>query len=209
MKSEYAQYGCGFSSPETWTNFDSSLTLYFERIPLLGTFYTKNSSRFPKNVEFGNIIDGLPVSSDSCKGVYCSHVIEHLSLEEMRVALVNTFEILKSGGCFRCVLPDLEYAIKQYNQNSSPDSALAFLRQIEMGKEKKRSKKLWSMLLESMSNSQHFWMWDYKSIASELEKVGFINIRRAEFGDAADLVFNDVEDETRWLNCLGVECYKP
>jgi hypothetical protein len=111
MKSDYIQHSCGFSSPEAWTNFDSSLTLYFERIPLLGSLYTKNSSRFPKNIEFGNIVDGLPVSSDSCKGVYCSHVIEHLSLEETRIALVNTFAILESGGCFRCVLPDLEYAI--------------------------------------------------------------------------------------------------
>jgi predicted SAM-dependent methyltransferase len=207
MKSEYTQYGCGFSSPETWTNFDSSLTLYFERIPLLGSLYTKNSSRFPKNVEFGNIVNGLPVSLNSQKGVYCSHVIEHLSLEEMRIALANTFKILKSGGCFRCVLPDLEYAIQQYNQNPSPNAALSFLRQIEMGREK-RSKRFKSIVLELVSNSEHHWMWDYKSIAQELENVGFTNIRRAEFGDAADPVFNDVEDKTRWLNCLGVECYK-
>jgi ubiquinone/menaquinone biosynthesis C-methylase UbiE len=208
MKNKYVQYGCGFSSPETWTNFDSSSTLYFEKIPLIGNLYTKNSSRYPKNVEYGNIIKGLPISFDSCQGVYCSHVIEHLSLEDMRLALSNTFKILKSGGYFRCVLPDLEYAINQYNQDSSPDAAISFLRQIEMGKEN-RPKKLMSIILDSLSSHEHLWMWDHKSIARELEKVGFINIRRAEFGDAADPVFNDVEDKTRWLNCLGIECYKP
>ena len=63
-------------------------------------------------------------------------------------------------------------------------------------------------MLEWFGNSQHLWMWDYKSISSELETTGFINIRRAKFGDSIDPMFKDVEDEGRWVNCLGVECRK-
>jgi len=209
MNNEYVQYGCGMSAPKSWKNFDASPTLRFERMPIIGKLYTKNSSRFPENVEFGDIVRGLPVTTDSCIGVYCSHILEHLCLEDFREALKNTYKILKYGGCFRLVLPDLEYSIKQYldNSNSSTDASLSFLRETYLGKEK-RSRGLKGFIAEWLGNSQHLWMWDYKSISLELKNEGFTNIRRANFGDSTDLMFNDVEDEGRWINCLGVECTK-
>jgi len=110
--SYYVQYGCGWSAPVGFRNFDASPTLRFERLPLLGKLYTKNNSRFPENVEYGDIVKGLPVPPTSCEAVYCSHVLEHLSLDDFRKALRNTHRILKSGGTFRLVVPDLDYSIK-------------------------------------------------------------------------------------------------
>ena len=53
------QYGCGFSSPNKWINFDASPTLRFEQIPVLGKLLTRRSShktsRFPKNMKYGNM----------------------------------------------------------------------------------------------------------------------------------------------------------
>lgn len=207
MNNEYVQYGCGLSAPKKWRNFDASLTLRFERIPIIGKLYIKNDSRFPQNVEFGDIVRGLPVPNNSCKGVYCSHILEHLSLEDFRQALVNTHKMIKCGAYFRLVLPDLEYSIKKYVNDSSTDAAPAFLRETSLGKEK-RSRGLKEFAQEVLGNSQHLWMWDYKSIAQELKNAGFINIRRAEYGDATDTMFREVEDDGRWKNCLGVECKK-
>lgn len=51
-------------------------------------------------------------------------------------------------------------------------------------------------------------MWDYKSIVPELEKAGFINIRRAHFGDSEINAFSEVESLGRWENCLGVQAKK-
>ncbi len=42
--------------------------------------------------------------------------------------------------------------------------------------------------------------------SEELAEAGFVDIRRAEFGDASDPNFRDVEDEGRWVECLGVDC---
>lgn len=207
MTNEYVQYGCGWSAPESWRNFDASPTLRFERIPIIGKLYTKNNSRFPINVEFGDIISGLPVLENSSKGVYCSHILEHLSLEDFRLALRNTYKILRADGFFRLVLPDLEYSIKQYVDDSSVNASLFFLKETYLGKEK-RDQSLKGLISEWLGNSQHLWMWDYKSISQELANVGFIDIRRAKFGDSTDLMFKNVEDEGRWLNCLGVECKK-
>ena len=101
MVSKYVQYGCGFSAPESWENFDASPTLYFERIPVVGRFYTKNRIRFPVNVQFGNIVNGLPFENNSIRGIYCSHILEHLSLEDFRSALKNTYKILELDGICR------------------------------------------------------------------------------------------------------------
>jgi predicted SAM-dependent methyltransferase len=207
-KDQYIQYGCGYSSaPIGWRNFDASNTLRFERIPLIGRLYTKNEVRFPENVEYGDIVKGLPVASDSCKGIYCSHVLEHLSLNDFRIALSNTYKTLQSGGIFRLVLPDLEYSARQYLSDSSTDAAYTFMRETFLGIES-RPRNLKGFILSWLGNSQHLWMWDYKAIAQELQNAGFIDVRNASFGDSLDTMFLGVENPDRWANCLGVECKK-
>ena len=207
-ENQYIQYGCGLSAPKEWRNFDASPTLRFERIPVVGKMYTRNEARFPDTIEYGDIVKGLPIANGYCKGVYCSHVLEHLALQDFRVALKNTFKVLSSGGIFRLVVPDLEYSIKKYVNDNSSEAAFDFLRETSLGKEK-RAKGVKGFFLEWVGNSQHLWMWDYNSIEKELAKVGFVNIRRASFGDATDEMFKYVEKSNRWNNCLGVECSKP
>ena len=204
----YVQYGCGWSAPVEWRNFDTSPTLRFERLPLIGQRYTKNESRFPRNVEYGDIVKGLPVPADSCSGVYCSHVLEHLSLEGFGIALRNTLRILRPGGTFRLVLPDLEYLARQYLSNSAHEAAVVFMRETGLGRER-RATGLRDFIVWWLGNTQHLWMWDYKSIEPELRSAGFSGVRRAFLGDASDPMFSAVEDQDRWDNCLGVECSKP
>lgn len=206
-KFSYVQYGCGWCAPSEWRNFDASPTLRFERVPLIGQLYTKNKSRFLENVEYGDITKGLPVAPGSCHGVYCSHVLEHLSFYDCRSALVNTYKILRPDGIFRFVLPDLEYLAKQYLNNSAQDAALEFMRAAMLGREK-RNRGFKDFIVSCFGNSQHLWMWDFKSIKQELQGVGFVDIRRAFFGDSFDGKFREVEDKDRWANCLGVECKK-
>jgi len=208
--SGYVQFGCAWSAPQGWRNFDASPTLRFERIPVLGKLYTKNDSRFPSNVEYGDITKGLPVGDASCDAIYCSHVLEHLSLEDCRAALRNTHNMLKPGGVFRLVLPDLEYLIRQYteaSQNSASTPALEFMKFTGLGLEK-RERGIKGLLYSIFGNSRHLWMWDYQSLARELDAVGFVDIRRVQFGDSPIRQFQDVENKTRWVNCLGIECNK-
>ena len=205
---QYVQYGCGMSAPKGWRNFDASPTLLFERLPLIGRFHTKNETRFPKNVEYGDIVKGLPVPFGASKCVYCSHILEHLSLSDFRIALRNTKNILQPGGIFRLVLPDLEYSVRNYINDTSNRSAHEFMKSTSLG-HVKRARNLMGFLTYWFGNSQHLWMWDYKSIHSELENIGFMKIRRAFFGDSTDPVYRQVEDRERWENCLGVECRNP
>lgn len=201
------QYGCGWSAPKEWRNFDVSLTLRFEKLPFIGSLYTKNVHRFPVNVEYGDIVKGLPVLIESCKGIYCSHVLEHLSLEDFRTALSNTYKVLEPGGTFRFVLPDLEHYINRYVVDHANSAAIEFMRATSLGHER-RLKGLTGFFSEWLGNSQHLWMWDYKSVQEELKNAGFVEVRRAYFGDSSDPMFEKVEVIERWENCLGVECRK-
>jgi predicted SAM-dependent methyltransferase len=202
---DYVQYGCGWSAPQTWRNFDSSPTLRFERLPVVGRLYTKNDKRFPENVEYGDIVRGLPVPDASCKAVYCSHVLEHLSLDECRRALRNTYRILQPGGVFRFVLPDLQVYVRRYVEDPSPQAAHSLMKETMLGRER-RGRGLRDLVVGWLGNSAHAWMWDYKALEQELATAGFSSIRRAKFGDSEDPKFREVEEQDRWLDALGGEC---
>ena len=167
----------------------------------------ENKSRFSHNVEYGDIVKGLPVDYASCKGIYCFHVLEHLSPDNFRIALGNTYKFLQPGGVFRFVLPDLEYIAKQYIGNTSTEAASSFMRDTYLGLES-RPRNLKGFIASWLGNSQHLWMWDYKSIKQELINAGFIEVRNAIYNDSSDVMFLDIEEKIRWDNCLGVECKK-
>ncbi|MBP6506847.1 MAG: methyltransferase domain-containing protein [Opitutaceae bacterium] len=204
----YVQYGCGHQAPASWRNFDSSPTLVLERFPILGRVYSKNSARFPANVVRASIVKGLPVAPSSADAVYCSHTLEHLALDEFRAALCHTFAMLKPGGVFRFVLPDLEFMIQEYVKDPRPLAAHTFMDQSMLGVPV-RSRGLAGFLKGWLGGSAHLWMWDYKAMAHELTAAGFTDIRRAAYGDAVDRMFDAVETIDRWTNCLGVQCRRP
>ena len=203
------QYGCGLSSPEGWINFDSSPTLRLQKIPLLGKFVKKVD--FPKSVRYGDIIRGLPgISPGSCDAVYCSHVLEHLSLEDFRKALKNSFELLKRGGIFRCVLPDLEYSINRYfeeRQTKPLEASMVFMKNTLLGIES-RPKTIKEKIISSFGNSHHLWMWDKASLEEELRKAGFTSVRACAFNDSANPAFKAVEDDSRFSAAIAFESIK-
>ena len=192
---------------EGWTNFDASPALLLERIPFFGRMLRKNDQRFPRSVMYGDIVKGLPIPRSSCSAIYCSHVLEHLSLADCRKALRNTHDLLQPGGVFRAVLPDIEVAIMNYINDGSKDAAHTFMRETDLGLECRR-RGLIELVIQQWGNSRHLWMWDYKSLEDELKKAGFSGIRRASFGDADEAMFGPAEQLDRWTNCLGIECKK-
>ncbi|CAB5101200.1 hypothetical protein D3OALGA1CA_1439 [Olavius algarvensis associated proteobacterium Delta 3] len=206
-KGRYVHYGCQWVAPKEWINFDASPTLRIGRIPVLGKIVRKNERHFPSNVIYGDIVKGLPIKPNTCDGVYSSHVLEHLSLTDCRIAIKNTYRIIKNGGIFRTVLPDFEYYVNIYTNSKEKNRSLSFLKNTGLG-EIRREKGVKSILINTFGNSRHRWMWDFETLTIELEKCKFKEIRRAKFGDAVDPMFSLVESKERWHNCLGIECKK-
>ena len=205
----YVNYGCGLCAPKQWINFDVSPTLRIQKIPILRSLF-KQKITFPKNVLYGDIINGLPFKANTVDGAFCSHTLEHLSLEDFRIALKNTYKILKKDGIFRCIVPDLQcYAETYINElnNGIPHASINFINNTLLGV-KKRPRGINSFLRSFFGNSHHLWMWDKHSLKYELEKIGFQKIRVCKFNDCEDLMFKYVEDESRFVNAIAIECKK-
>lgn len=212
MKKLYVQYGCGLSAPKEWTNFDVSPTLRIQKIPLIGKLLKSQlNTTFPHNVLYGDIIKGLPIQANSCDGLYCSHTLEHLSLTDLRIALRNSYKILKKGGVFRCVVPDLEFAARLYIKeldSGNNTASIDFIGKNTLLGLNDRPKNLKNFISSFLGNSHHLWMWDYQSLSEELKNCGFTEIRKANFSDCEDGHFRYVESAGRFKNAVAIECKK-
>ena len=204
------QFGCGLCAPATWRNFDAGPAFWIEKnLPFLReTLIRRGYPAYPTNIEYGDVITGLPVQPGTADAVYCSHVLEHLALEELRATLRNVYTYLRPRGTFRMVLPDLAFLIREYEASTDPYAASRFMRESYLGLESQPTglRRLGKLLF---GRSAHLWMWDEKNLAAELAAAGFTDIRRAQFGDDPNPAFTQVEDPGRWENCLGMRCTKP
>ncbi|MBB4316236.1 class I SAM-dependent methyltransferase [Roseospira marina] len=211
ISGRYVQYGCGFNAPEGWVSYDSSPSLRILRLPGVGRWAYRasgNAQTFPKGVRYGNIVKGLPEEDGSCDGIYASHVLEHLSRADCQVALGRTWRLLKPGGVFRLVVPDLEGRARRYLQARAAgrtDAADRFLEESYLGLERRPSGVV-GAAKRALGASQHLWMYDRPSMQARLEAAGFVAIRECRPGDSGDPMFDRVEDPTRFVDAgTGVE----
>ena len=204
----FINFGCGLSVGAGWQNFDASPTLRLQRWPLVGMAARAwLAPQFPSEAQYGDVVMGLPVNGGSVELVYCSHVLEHLALDDLRLALAEVARIMKPGGIFRGVLPDLQNEVRVYLADPSEDACSRFMARTSLGLPVRR-RGLLAHLRSLYGNSQHHWMWDYKGLQAELQVAGFVAVRRAQYGDSKHAPFAVVEDEARWRDALGFECLR-
>jgi hypothetical protein len=210
------QFGCGWGSPvpEGWIHYDASPTLRFERIKILGYFYTKNAKRFPNNVKYGDIVKGLPLPNGSVKRLYASHVIEHLSYDDAIKSIAHCFALLAPGGIFRLIVPDLQARAIRYVDKAAkndPAASAQFLDTTMLG-QRSRPRGMVALLQRALGGGEHLWMWDQAAMTATLAAAGFSDIRRCNFNDSDDPAFAELEEPGRYVDGdifeLALECRK-
>jgi len=211
-KKLYVHYGCGQCAPTEWKNFDVSPTLRIQNTPVLGWLMRNNLGQvFDKNVQYGDITKGLPgIKDNSVDGAYCSHVLEHMSLNDFRKAIANTYKMLKPGGTFRLIMPDLKVLVDDYladKAKGDPEASVRFIKRTIMGMDE-RPPTLKGRATQAFGYLGHLWLWDNESAINELQKVGFKNIRQIEFNDSPDPMFKLVENKERFELCVKLEAVK-
>lgn len=213
----HINFGCGLCAPQGWLNSDSSPRLFLERFPLIGTAFTALGGRlFPINVAYGDIVSGLPLQDGSADAIYASHVLEHLCRADVERALANTYRLLRSGGVFRLIVPDLAWRAERYlSSRALGDSAAAadtFIASCNIG-EATRPRGLVGKLRAALGNSGHRWMYDLELMTSLLGNAGFIEVRRCTMGDSGDSKFDSVESSERFFDSgepeLAIQVRKP
>lgn len=66
------------------------------------------------SVRQANLLEPLPIGTNSCEVVYSSHFLEHIPRAHVPSFLSECFRILKPGGVLRLVLPDFEEMCREY-----------------------------------------------------------------------------------------------
>lgn len=198
----YVQVGCGFSPGKDWLNYDASPMLRLERLPVVGgvarRVFNSGFPPFPSEVQYGDIVRGLPLEPGSVKLIYASHVFEHMALNEMRAALANCHKLLRPGGTLRLIVPDLQKRAELYLAKAGEESAADWMmEQLFMGvRQRERGWK--QMVRDAIGNSRHLWMYDEAAMRAELVRAGFADVRRASFGDSGDPILAQVENPDRF-----------
>lgn len=188
--------GCENKIGESWINYDITYVAVFEKIPIIGKLIKINNNRYPKEVRFGDISKSLLCEENKADNIYCSHTLEHMTLDDMQNSLQNIYKMLKPNGCFRVIAPDLRTRAENYIKNKDANQ---FLDSIGMGR-KKGNKKFIDKLRNIFGNSIHQWMYDADSMKKYLSNVGFKNIQQCKFGDSGINVFKEVEDKHRFID---------
>lgn len=149
------------------------------------------------------------------RAVYCSHVLEHIDRESVVIALKNTYTMLRPGGVFRLVVPDLAWRAEEFvraHHRGDPSAADEFMRRSHLG-QRNAAAGLIQRVRQVLGNSDHRWMYNEAAMASLLSETGFISIRRCRIGDAEDPAFGLVEDEGRFVDSgydeLALEARRP
>lgn len=150
-----------------------------------------------------------PVMPASVEFVYSDNMVEHLPFDVAQRFFRHAFTGLRPGGVFRIVTPDVQAVARQYlEQGSFAEAGLARHR------EKGRAGRYPVELIAAVFVSDEHWKgycWDFDSLKTELEFVGF-TVERLRINESNHSELRNLEqriDPTEAGTSLVVEAMKP
>lgn len=214
MKS-YVQYGAGNQHVPGWLNFDASPTLRIQKIPLPDRLLKNRlNCIFDDEVQYGDIVKGLPIDGASAGYVFSLHILEHLALDDFHTAFNNTFRTLKKGGVFRVIVPDLRMDINDYLRDRASDdvvvrqnASINFCKNSCLGMPGS-GVSLIGRISYLFGNSSHRWMWHSDSLTAALSAHGFIDIKPFKKDDSDDEMLLLPEKPHQFERGIAYQCRK-
>ena len=92
---------------------------YFSHFDFINLDYeVENNPPFTVNHDL-NGREPLPFKSDSFKGIYTSHCVEHLQSKQVEYVLSEALRILRKDGTIRITLPDIGAYFKAYEERNA------------------------------------------------------------------------------------------
>ncbi len=180
--------GVGLNYFDTWINAD------FYRLPRL-IFWKKHKERQKIDLEL-DLRYPLPFSDNIVDGIYSGHTLEHLSPSDAKTLLSEIFRVLRPGCWLRVNVPDLEKYVNFYCKKKSHKEFLQFVTGCEA--------------IHSLTQKWgHKSCWDNELLTKTLNKTGFINVEKVEFGSAGKDKRLIKEEKVREWETLVLEAQKP
>lgn len=152
------------------------------------------------HINFKQDIRNLPMFSDEVVDlIYCSHALQYLDLYDVYFALKEWWRVLKKGGILRLAVPDFAGIVKVYQEYGT----------IMEGP-------IYGPMLQGDKIIRHKVMYDFSSLRSILELVGFRDVKRydwrktihKDYDDFSQAYFPHMDKEGGVLVSLNVEATK-
>jgi SAM-dependent methyltransferase len=180
---EYLNLGSGAAPHIAFTNID----FYAPRTKLSllrkGYSFVQHDLRFP-----------LPFADETFQGVYSEHCVEHLYPTHAQALFRQALRVLKPGGVFRLITPDIAKYIAVYNKRPCRIGFSDYINGCEA---------IWA----ATQNWGHVSVWDAEMLDLKLRQAGFPHVEVLDFrqGKLPALL---VDLEMRRPYSVYVEAYK-
>lgn len=141
----------------------------------------------------------LPFSNNSCTLIYSEHFLEHLEYPDLVSNLLKECKrVLKTGGAFSVVVPDIELVLNSYVKGGTEEYYAA---------QKKWHPEWLKTQMEHINhnfrqNNEHKFAYDFETLKYLLENIGFVKVRKRDFDPALD-------SKDREVGSLYAECVCP
>lgn len=167
--------GCFDRAIDGWINTDITPHIFVARVPAAATVlrrlgkmtaerYEQHQRGVFDDVRYLNLGKRFPFASGEIDNAFSAHVLEHLYREQARNCVAEVHRILKPGGVFRVSVPDLDWAVDNYDRKN-PDALLKLIYESEQQYDKNR----------------HHWMYNEHSMRALLLGAGFREAARCEY----------------------------
>lgn len=208
--------GCGPKPFKGWINIDKSWNTVLYKVPLLKKVILKTLSvlncvnnailqyvvEYPKDIDIRkcDVTKGLTFKDSTVDCIYTNNMLEHLTEEEFMFVLNDCYRVLKEGGIFRLVVPDLFQHVAKYIKDKDADGFMHRIMLHGIGDER-------PLFVRLLSN-HHLWMYDFQSISIRLKECDFTDIRECKFGIGSIPDIHIIEAEEYHPTSVYVEAIK-
>lgn len=189
------QIGAGSSRHPGWLNTDIE--------PGEGLAYLDATKRFP-------LEDG------SLHYIFSEHVIEHLSYDEGKFMIAESYRVLAPGGKMRISTPNLTRFIELFDKNPSDEAKAYLVGKVAWHKWPKEPNPAAIILNLQMSSWGHKFMYDVATLSGALTRAGFRNVQEFEENVSDDEYLSHLEERdagvnVRWndYETMSIEVEKP
>jgi predicted SAM-dependent methyltransferase len=153
-----------------------------------------------KNVDY--LVDlgrSLPFPNESFDGVFCEHVLEHFSLAEGESIAREVHRVLRTGGCFRVVVPDAELVLRRYF--NTPQELVNW-----RGSGQETPMEIVNLYFRQ--RYEHQFLYDGQTMEKMLLRAGFATVCRSAFGKVGQCSSVVLDDRKYEWESLYVEARK-
>jgi SAM-dependent methyltransferase len=185
----YINIGCGPTGQiDGFENLDNSLAVLLAKSNILKILLYKlniiSSEKYHadwSSVKWCNVSKGLHYSNGSVDKIYSSHFLEHIPQDKGLFVLGECFRILKPGGVFRIVVPDMLWYASKYVQ-----CTIDLVNGIDLSDNRSYHDDFinticGAYLSKSRFGLGHSYMYDLPTLVSMLKYVGFRHIKKCEY----------------------------